>query len=194
MDNKKIKKIKWQLFHFNKKGEIAFNTLIFVFYRMVVLLFVTLMLWVFVSYFVKINIDIDKVEAEVFMQGLINSPNGLSYVNPVTNRLYPGVIDFSNYNSGKIQDQLNQAFYFTENNYIAAQIHLLDLNGNPYSSIEPKYYNEKEKFRMWYGLGNAGFSGQGSAKVFEKVYPVIILNNQKKENGLLKIIVAIPNS
>jgi hypothetical protein len=183
-----IKKIK-----FNKRGGIAFKTLIFAFYRIIVLLTVTLMLWIFVSYFVKLNVDVDGVEAEIFAQGLINSPNGTSYKDAATNRVYPGVIDFEKYNSGKLEEQLMKAFYFEENNYIAAEIHLLDKEKKPYNNVGKKYYN-KEKFNRWYQMGKTGFTGAGAAKVYEKIYPIQIINQDKMEYGLLKIIIAIPNS
>jgi len=43
-------------------------------------------------------------------------------------------------------------------------------------------------------MGKTGFIGVGGAKVFEKIYPVQIINQDKMDYGLLKIIIAIPNS
>jgi len=174
----------------NKKGGTAFSTLIFAFFRFTILVFVALALVFFTRQFMKVSIDVNEVEAEIFSHGLMNSPNGISYVDPA-GRMHPGMVNAQDFKSVfGTKTRLETAFYYEDNRFIAAQIQLYK-NGQAY--LEPVYYN-KEFFNIWQPFGMTKFKGKGSAFVTEKYYPVQVKDNDVTEEALMKITVAIPRS
>jgi len=154
---------------------------------MIVLILVCLTIWAFVSYYVKIHIEIDDVEAELFMQNIMASPNGVSYTDDI--RTYSGTIMFSEWDS--LTSRLEKAFYNEQNKFIAAKLQLLDTARQPMA--QEIYYN-KQYYDKHYTLAKTGFIGRGSANIYEKELPVTVIKDTGKELGILKIIVTTPKS
>lgn len=177
-----------------KRAGITFSTLIFAFYRMMILFMVALALVLFVRQFVKASIDISDVESELFAQGLMKSPDGLSYVDPVTGRVYPGVIDYDTFTDiPKLEEKLNNVFYYEKNMFIAADVELLSQDGKQFKSAAPAYYN-KDMYQVWYPLAKTGFIGAGGAELYKKIYPVLIREQSGYTEGLVRITIVMPRS
>jgi len=51
------------------------------------------------SYYFGFSIDTKVAEAGVFTQRIVYSPNGLSYHDPLSNKVYPGIIDLEKFNN-----------------------------------------------------------------------------------------------
>ena len=127
-------------------------------YWMARILFVTFML--ITIYFVA-NIyesqalDTSKVEAQLFEHYLFYSPNSISYSDPYTGRIYPGVLDIKNFD----EERLNKAANFGEiNNMVAANITLrsasqINLAGDLEKPeiVASVVYNQ-EKYERWIQL------------------------------------------
>ncbi len=178
----------------DKKAGITFSTLLFSFFRLFILFLVAFSLVLFAHFFVKTKIDISDAESGIFAQSIINSPNGISYKDPVTKRVYPGIVDYTTFsNKAGLEAQLNNALYLEKNSIIAGAIELLTVDMKPYRSLSPIYYN-KDYYDVWYTMGKTGYMGLGSAKIREKLYPVLIRDSGELKQGILKITIAIPNS
>jgi hypothetical protein len=175
----------------NSKSHITFRTLLFGFYEIFVLLLVAFTMVVFVMHFMSIDLNIFNVQGEVFVQGLLQSKNGISYND--NGVVHPGIIDYNIFKQKPgLQQQLSNAFYFQGQKPISAKIELMSGNA-AYRALEPIYYNE-EHFDAWYALGKTLFRGPGSSQVMEKYYPVIVKDGNTYDKAVLKITVAIPNS
>ncbi len=131
------------------------------------ILFVTFML--ITIYFVA-NIyesqalDTSRVEAQLFEHYLFYSPNSLSYTDPYTGRIYPGVLDVRNFD----EEILNEAANFGEtNNMVAANITLkssrrITITGDMTKQevVASVIYNKK-KYERWMQLVPSPMPGTG---------------------------------
>jgi len=162
----------------SKKAQMIFNTYIMIFFRITIVLLVAISMKLFVYAFIDNSTDTDRVESEIFMQSLLNSPNGISYDD---NRIYPGLIDIKQFKEA----DLDKAFFYEKNRFLAAKIELLDFEGN---MIEEKIYNEAY-YQIWYPMAITG--GKGSASILQKIHPVQIIS---KGPGFIRSTILIPKS
>jgi hypothetical protein len=166
----------------NRKA-VAFDFYIFMFFRIMVLFTVAIAMVFFVSQFTRVSIDVNRAEAEIFAQGLMHSPNGISHLDEATGRVMPGFIDAEGFMGA--QDRINKAFYYEENRFIAAKISLLD--------VGDIYYN-REFYDIWHPLAETGFLGRGGAMLVKKTYPVKIMEGGQLNEGMLELTIVLPNS
>jgi len=80
-----------------------------------------------------INTDFDTTYAtkEIVLTNVLYNPDTFSYVDTVTGRAYPGVIDLSKFSDPHANARLDSAVYLEgKNTHVAAQFTLKDQNGN----------------------------------------------------------------
>jgi hypothetical protein len=97
----------------NKKGDgfIPATKSIFWLFAMIFSLFGIITLVVFFSIYQGQLVDMPReLEAETIVLRFVNNPDCFTYQDPVTNRVYPGVIDVEKYN----QDYLDKCYYTEE--------------------------------------------------------------------------------
>jgi len=175
----------------NKKGDISFNTILWVpkiIFAIIVLFTIVLL----IRSFIVTELDIFNAEADIFVQRILMSRNGISYIDPDLDRTYPGIIDENAFRSVDIDTILNTSIYYGDTNKkIAANITLIRENGEFVRSIiyNPDYfYRWKELLRAHWVRGPGGVRGK------TKDIQVLIKEQDRLKNGMLKVEVIIPNS
>lgn len=175
----------------NKKSMISFNV---VFHLIEIIFMVTVGIFVFFIIHVDKNIDTFPIESEILFSRILYSNNGLWHYDNEIDRLYPGVLEFKNFNSTKeIEESLRKSMYYgEENSRAAAELVLKDLKDG--KEFEPLYYN-KEKYDEWVEWYKAGVTeGAGGRKGKTKTFNILIKNKDELTPGALKITILIPNS
>jgi hypothetical protein len=169
------------------RGAVTFSVFTFSFFRFVILLLVALTFVMLTNSSFKSELNTGDVEMEILAQGIMRSPNSISYTEG--QRTYPGIVDIKKYTSA----ELDKTFFNEKNGFIAAKIELLGMNGEAYRSLAPRFVN-KEKYELWYPLAKTGWIGRGSAKQMEKDYVVTVLDNGQRSMGVVRITLVTPNS
>lgn len=180
---------------FNKKGDVAFRSVMFAFVKFIIVILVLVTLMTFIWKFVYFEADTTELEAELFVNQLMRSPQGPSYFDPQTERLYPFVVDLSFFRE---ENHLKKAFNFSDD-FISAKISLYDSEGRPAidgEHIEPVFFN-KDKYNVWDDIANLNLKGQtgpGDIADFSNKYYVTIRDNDKTYAGFIKISVLMTKS
>lgn len=146
--------------------------------RFIFLAATIIIILVLISVFVVTNIKISGVELDIFNQRLLTSPNGLSYYDPLSNRVYPGIIDINNFNS---EELLNDRIIYKDPQ-IASKIILIDKSSNKQSTA---YYN-KNQFENWNPLTVAQGPG-GADNSMLNMYVIIREKDGSFNKGFLSI-------
>ncbi|MBT5022088.1 hypothetical protein HON01_04645, partial [Candidatus Woesearchaeota archaeon] len=76
----------------NKKGILSFNILVMI-PRIVFMIIVFVCIIALVRLFIVSYYDVDPLIADVFTHSLVYSPGGVSTHDPLSGRVYPGIID-----------------------------------------------------------------------------------------------------
>jgi len=79
----------------NKKGIATFTIAIWLL-RFLFLAIVIGVIYLTLGIYAKVDIDTFNVEPDILVYSMIYSPHGLSYYDPISNRVYPGIIDLDN--------------------------------------------------------------------------------------------------
>lgn len=125
------------------------------------------------------------IEAKLFKHYLIYNPNGLSYWDDSTGRLYPGIVDLKNFNS----ERLEAAADFGTDRMVAANITLYDISKT--TVIAQTYYNYPS-FIRWKPISYG--KGAGSVYKDEGELYVIYVNESSRKAGILKTEVLVPRT
>ena len=124
-----------------------------------------------ISLHYKIELDVSGAESELFVQRLLYSPHGLSFYDPYSSRLYPGIIDMNNL------DLIDNSLFYGENKHIGAKLTFTDLNNN---NLAEKIYNDIVYRRIIQ-------EGKGGVDVFRKSFYVFMRNESKQIPGNINI-------
>ena len=138
------------------------------------------------------NINTFPVESEILFNGIMFSNNGLWEYDSSINRLYPGILDFDNFNDkSSIQKSLNEKMYYgPQNTRAAAELILEENNGTTYA---PVYYNEV-KYKEWVEWYKANVvKGAGARQGKTKQFTGLIKKQEGLALGNLNITILIPN-
>ncbi len=175
----------------NKKAIISFNM---VFHIAEILFIITAGIFVFFIVHVDKNIDTFPVESEILFNRILYGNNGLWSYDDEINRLYPGILEFETFNNPKkIEESLNKALYYGEENKRAA-FELILKNLEEEKEFDPVYYNE-EKYKEWVEWYKAGVTeGAGGRKGRTEEFNILIKKEEDLTPGILSITVLIPNS
>ena len=151
--------------------------------RLLFLIFVTLSIVMVIRHFVILNIDVNEAEAMILMNRIIYSPC-VSYYSSNIERGFPGIIDYAKFNSNTLD---NCVFYGEDNDFAAANLTLIDIDGNDMGSI---YYNKKG-YEIW--LPRTDMDGPGGARSYFDTRYVIVDRGGNRVAAVLLMEVLIPN-
>ncbi len=124
---------------------------------------------------------------------ILYNNNGLWLYDEELGRLYPGILEFENFNNKeKIEQSLSRSIYYgNQNTRAAAELILEDIN--EVKEFDPIYYNE-EKYKEWVEWYKAGVTeGAGGRKGKIKKFHVLIKKDEDLVPGNLTITTLIPN-
>jgi len=159
-----------------KKGLLSFNMLMWI-PRIIFMVIVVFSILLLIGSYFKIEIVISEAESELFAQRLLYSPHGISYYDPLSNRVYPGVIDLNNLGL------LNKSVFYGEQKQIGAKLNITDLNGK---LLAENIYNDVVYRRI-------AQEGKGGVDVLRKSLYIIVKNESKQIPGILSMeVVLIP--
>lgn len=162
--------------------------------RVIFLVVVMFVIMTLIKTYVTTTIDVSELQANVFTNRLLYSPNGISYLDQEINRIMPGIIDIEKFKQEKDAKENfleKNIFYGNNNREIAAKLKLDNLNEKQEYIL---FYNEKF-FEEQSIIADSGFTeGPGGARKYTKIYDVVIYDQIDHSQGVLRIEVVIPNS
>ncbi len=151
-----------KLYHLtkNKYAGSVYLQMIFVFFRFLLVLFIVFSIVFIVRSHFKVKIDILDAELNLLAHTMLYAPGGVSYQDPITSRVYPGIIYLEEFeNTFTMSSRLNQAFYYEKQPVFAAAL-ILDIPQQN-KKVEGVYY-QKEWYDKWNPLAASRLIGSGS--------------------------------
>ncbi|MEM4267636.1 MAG: hypothetical protein QXK37_02285 [Candidatus Woesearchaeota archaeon] len=180
-----------------RKGWADFP-LLFLFIKMAFLFAVAIAVVVVVHSFISEDIDVFDAESDIFLHAVLYSQDGISYVDPVTKRVYPYMIDPRYFlNSSTSSERLQKAFS-SKKPFIAAKFSLEQKDSRKSfvykgKELQPLYYNE-EAYKKWIVIAKSGATGIGGVQEKTRFYNVILNDGENVFPADLAVSVVIPNS
>ena len=173
---------------FDKKARTISDHMILMIPKFIYLIVAFLSVVFLMRMLVTINIDSSEAEASLASSRIIYSPNIISYLDPDTNRAYPGIIDIDKYKALKSgfpnSMDTETMTYGQENRLIASKLILKNLESNQEDII---FYN-KESYEFWEPRALPTVQGgSGSVKAFAEQRYVLIKDGNKLSRGVLNI-------
>ncbi|MBI2576923.1 hypothetical protein HYV84_06925 [Candidatus Woesearchaeota archaeon] len=105
------------------KGE-GFNMFNYAIPRIIFIVIFFSTIYLFTSSQLKAAINTRALQEEIFLQRLLYSPEGISYTDPVTGRLYPGTVDMDKL---KKDESLLDSAFSADTKRFAARIQITSL-------------------------------------------------------------------
>jgi hypothetical protein len=182
---------------FGSRADLSFNTLNFVI-RLAFLVAITFFIFFMVRSQIITNVDVTDAESQIFVQRLLYAKDGVSYYDATLGRLYPGVIKLDTFNQDYFERNVQDAFYYGDDNrIIGAKLSLFEADGSKIASRDyvveynKDFYDEKE---VLYMAGEGFLKGRGGVTGTTMKIPVIILDKEAERGGLLEVVVIMQNA
>ena len=181
-----MKEIK--LFKNRKTGFIGGNTLMHI---IEIIFVITVSVSVFFILRVERDINTFPAESEILFNKVLLSNNGLWYYDKDIDRIYPGILEFENFNDKeKIEASLSKSIDYGKYSRAAFELVLEDTEDTKFESI---YYNE-QKYSEWIEWYKAGVTkGAGARQGATRKVNIIIKKEKGLTPGTLEINILIPN-
>ena len=167
----------------NKKAQVSF-TILQTIPRLIFLIVVLFSVIFLVRGYVVDNLNVQDTQAEVFINRIIYSENGISYYDEELKMTTPGIINpklITNQNLDNLMD-------YKDDSFIAGRVILLDIKN---IEIASAIYNEKT-YNRWTPL--IGQKGIGGVTEFKRSIAVTFIDGVKIRQGILKFEVLLPGN
>ncbi len=169
----------------DKKGDVSFAVLQSI-PRIIFLVVVLFSIVFLIRKYAVDNLDVQDVQAEVFINRILYSSNGILYADKELNTALPGIVDVNLLKN----DVLDQLMNYRDDSFIAAKIRLLDSNGQEVASA---IYNNQTYYR-WLPIANINVQGKGGVKRIEKSILVQYTAGSMTKQGFLNFEVLQPGN
>lgn len=173
----------------NKRGALEYLMSNFV--RICFTMVAITIFFLMINYYVNNKIDAQRLQEETLLNRILYS-GAIMYSDPVTSRVYPGIVDIGKMDNANIDKEIN---YGEFGRHAAAKIKLeRKITGNTAQStlIKDAYLN-KNQFDNWQPILNV--PGKGSATMYITEMPVSYIDSSNKyDYATLSIEIIIPNS
>jgi hypothetical protein len=130
------------------------------------------------SNYAKSKLEVSNAEAELIIQRLLYSSHGIAYHDPLSNRVYPGIIDTTKLENSFLEKTF---FYGKENKHLGAQIMITEPKTD--KKIASVIYNGKVYTR----IAEEGAKGAGGVDVKRKEISVLVKEKEKLVPAIAKI-------
>lgn len=144
-------------------GKKAIGEMVIWVIRCFLLIPIVFLMVVYSNSFIINNIDSTSVENELLIQRFLYSPDGFTYIDSDTSRVYPGYIDMIKFNSTYTESALKFSYPF-----FSAKFTLTFNDGH----TNETYYDEPsyEKYRQYVGITGMvdGYTRSFPVKVYDK--------------------------
>ena len=162
----------------NKKGSQGYeivNTIPRMIYTVICIAIIVLMVKTFflINDESTLELEIDGISERLYF-------TGLAYIDPVSERIYPGEIDLSKFNEDYIKNTLCYDKQNCETNkHVALKINLT------YSNQEKIVIINKREYRNWKVLADSKLKGFGKVEQKTFTYPVIVKTKNENQEGII---------
>ena len=160
------------------KGE-GFNIFNYSIPRLIFIVIFFSTIYLFTSSQLKSAINTRALQEEIFLQRLLYSPEGVSYTDPVTGRIYPGTIDMEKL---KKDESLLDGAFSADKKRFAARIQITNLDTK--DSLE--LFINKEGYGRWAPLATFPRYGKSILKNY-----VLLREGTHISKGMLRTDVVI---
>ena len=165
----------------NKRGITTFNVTMMI-PRILFLMLVVFVIVLFVRYSVVNSFDISSTQAEIAVERLLYSADGISYYDMAIDRSYPLII-----NPEKCETSYLDKVFSAKNIAVRLVIYKDELPLKTCYINEDWYYN-------WQPRTSTRVRGSGVVKKYVLEKPVFIMQNGKLSQGLAEFNVLIPQT
>ena len=182
-----------------RKGIMSFNFLMMI-PRIIFLVIVFVICIALFSMFINSRFDTGDTQAEIFINGFIYGPGGVSYTDPLTGRFMPTVIDLEQIK----KEDLDYAFTYPDDHLLAARIDVFRVpEGRSVQEImsafapEATVYLNAKMYENWLPLAaiSRRTGGIGGVQEYEKTLPVILRTEEGElKSGYVKFHIIQPKS
>lgn len=172
----------------SKKAEMS-SEVVMIIPKIVFIIAVIFSFVILVKILIVTNVNVKDIESQILINRLLFSKDSISYLDPDTARLYPGIIDLKSFealsrNNPNILD-ISTISYGTDNPTTTAKLTLKMENKNDIIV----YYN-KERFDKWEPRVLPEIKGgEGSVKAFRNQKNVLVKDEGKLFPALLEFFV-----
>ncbi len=125
-----------------------------------------------------------QAESGLITQRMLYSINGISYHDPLSSRLYPGIIDLSKFQNNQIPILDSSIYYGPENKHLGAKITIKDMQDN---ILREGIYNND----IYSRIVQEGRTGAGGIDVSRKKIYVLAKDTQQLIPAIAEITVVI---
>jgi hypothetical protein len=133
------------------------------------------------------HLNVQEVQAEVFMHRIMYSPQGIIYFDPELSTAVPGIVDISKVKSNRLDALMN----YSDKSFIAGKIEVIDaITGK---TVATATYNNQTYFR-WLPVAQVKLPGPGGIKQIVRSTYVLYQANNALTQGILKIEVLLPGN
>ncbi len=167
----------------NKKAQMSFYMLNFI-PRIIFLIIVLFSVIFLVRSYVVDNLNVQDVQAEVFVNKILYSPNGILYYDEDLKITVPGKINPSLLTNERLDALMN----YRDESFIAGRLILFDKQNK---KVVSAFYNEKT-YNRWVPL--IGQPGKGGIKEITKSVIVTFIEEEKPKQGFLRFEVLLPEN
>lgn len=168
-----------------KKGLMSFN-FITVMMRLLFTIGVVFSVVILTNLMINTRLDVNDIQAEVLVNGLIYSPGGIGYLDPISGRVYPEIVDLEQVNS----EQLDREFYYPNNNLITAKI---DFYKQGIQTPQKTVYFNEEWYQNWEPLLiYQNVPGLGGVTEYNKELPIILQIDGERRLGYVNFQIIQP--
>jgi len=175
-----------KLFRKSKKGIMAFNMMSMI-PRLIFLIAVLVVCILLISMFLNNMFNINDVQAEILVNGLLYGTGGINYYDPITGRIYPTTVDITQLDNA----ELDAGMYYPDNTLITA---IITIEGaNRITNLAELYYN-KQAYDNWEPLIDSNLPGIGGVAKYERSLPILLRNGSEVKLGQVEFKVYQPKS
>ncbi len=153
--------------------------------RIIFLVVALLAVVIVIRLMINSKFEVRGIQSEILVQGLLYGPGGITYYDPLTGRIYPEIVDPSQFNESKY----DMGFHFSPNSLITARILLVKeketlkklhfgKSKNMISNVDPSdvvgvtYFN-KEWWDNWKPLAESKIRGLGRVDIDNTELPIL---------------------
>ncbi|MBR9700268.1 hypothetical protein GOV11_00175 [Candidatus Woesearchaeota archaeon] len=147
---------------------------------------------IIIVFLVRFFTDRDLQDQEVHTAAImyrIYYDDIIMYSDPLTKRVYPGIIDLDKWDRFRANDIFVQDTVFAR---AGAKLEIIDDGGC--GSRFKEQYIFKETFDKIYSLARAGVIGRQSGTILEETWPVTYKRGDRECAGIMKVIVVVQNA
>jgi hypothetical protein len=169
-----------------KKGIMAFNFMTMI-PRLIFLIAVLIVCVILISMFLNSMFNINDVQAEILVNGLLYGTGGISYYDPITGRIYPTTVDLAQLDGA----ELDAGMYYPGNRMVAARITL-----NPVAldiGLKTVYFNQ-QAYDDWEPLISRNLPGIGGLSEYKRYLPILLRNDSDMKLGRVEFQVYQPKA